>query len=300
MREWNNIDLLITCKEPQFAIVIENKIGSKEHSNQLGRYQRIMTEHYPELRPLYIYLTVDGDDPSEDSWVPYTYADIYRVLNRIREMYQNAIGDDVLVFLDHYLNLLGTRFMNDKELDQLCRQIYKNHRQALDLIWERAKESAVLVEVTNALERDERWQGCYRSSNYVEFVPKSWSRWLPSCSPSDDTYPCVVVNLRSKETSLVYKMSVGPMVDATKRKEIITKLREEAPKFGFERTKSKEIGDKWVRISANNVILEWGEDEEPEPIVIHDAVKKALDELYSKLEKLTPILKQLCSARTSQ
>src|SRR5437870_4902030 len=27
-REWKNIDLLITCKEPRFAVVIENKVGS--------------------------------------------------------------------------------------------------------------------------------------------------------------------------------------------------------------------------------------------------------------------------------
>jgi hypothetical protein len=55
-REWKNIDLLITCKEPRFAIVIENKIGSGEHSNQLSRYQRTMKDHYSPLPALYVYL----------------------------------------------------------------------------------------------------------------------------------------------------------------------------------------------------------------------------------------------------
>jgi hypothetical protein len=31
MREWRNIDLLVTFKEPRFAIAIENKIDSREH-----------------------------------------------------------------------------------------------------------------------------------------------------------------------------------------------------------------------------------------------------------------------------
>ncbi len=31
-REWKNIDLLILCREPRFAVVIENKVGSQEHS----------------------------------------------------------------------------------------------------------------------------------------------------------------------------------------------------------------------------------------------------------------------------
>src|SRR5437016_4278554 len=37
-REWKNIDVLITCREPKFVVVIENKVGSQDHSNQLNRY----------------------------------------------------------------------------------------------------------------------------------------------------------------------------------------------------------------------------------------------------------------------
>src|SRR6266704_3440019 len=33
-REWKHIDLLITCRKPQFVVVIENKVGSYDHSNQ--------------------------------------------------------------------------------------------------------------------------------------------------------------------------------------------------------------------------------------------------------------------------
>ena len=53
-------------------------------------------------------------------------------------------------------------------------------------------------------------------------------------------------------------------------------------------------GEPTDRVSANERVLEWGDDEELEPRVIHDAVKKALDDLYSRLEKLTPVLKRLC------
>ncbi len=134
-----------------------------------------MAEHYPDLRPLYVYLTPDGDDPSDESWLPYTYTDIHRVFQRIRNTYESSIGDDVLVFVDHYLSLLGNRFMHDEELDELCHRIYKNHRQALDLIWERgAPESAPFVELTNLLERDARWHVLYSTNTNVDFVPKNW------------------------------------------------------------------------------------------------------------------------------
>ena len=82
-REWGHIDLLITCEEPPFVIVIENKVGSREHSGQLDRYQKTITNQYPQARPLYVYLTPSGDEPSEKAWVPYGYSDIHRVLKRL-------------------------------------------------------------------------------------------------------------------------------------------------------------------------------------------------------------------------
>jgi PD-(D/E)XK nuclease superfamily len=300
-REWKNIDLLITCKEPRFAVVIENKIGSHEHSNQLSRYQATMRENYPDLPALYVYLTPDADEPSDESWVPYSYADIHRVFERVRETYRNAIGDDILVFLDHYLNLLGTRFMNDEKVDELCRRIYKNHRQALDLIWERvgSPKSAAFGEVVNVVEADVRWRSWHESTNYISLQPKIWLEWLPPFDIGEDKKWWFLVDLRHDGRNLRYSIWVGPMEDATKRKEIITKLRDEIPKFGFERTRAREFHRQWSRISANERVLEWGEDEEPEPDVIRDALKKALDELYSRLEKMTSVLKRLCNLPTS-
>ena len=41
-REWKNIDLLIITNG--FAVCIENKVDSQEHSNQLVRYKEIIKE----------------------------------------------------------------------------------------------------------------------------------------------------------------------------------------------------------------------------------------------------------------
>jgi hypothetical protein len=292
-REWNNIDLLITSKEPRFAVVIENKVGSQEHSNQLSRYQRTMMDHYPDLPALYVYLTPDGEEPSEDSWSPYSYRDIHGVLKRIRDTYQNSIGDEVLVFIDHYLNLLGTRFMTDDKLDRLCRQIYKNHRQALDLIWARVgtPEATELSEVVAILEHDTRWEVLYRSSRYVDILPNGWREWLPWSDPGE-SYP-FCVTIRARDTELGYTMFIGPMDDAEQRREIVTKLREESSNLGFKPTRASEVAGKWARISAVETILKWGEDDEPEPEMIRESVKKKLDELYPKLGKLALVIKPL-------
>src|SRR2546427_5053598 len=94
-REWKNIDLLITCQEPPFVVAIENKVDSHDHSNQLNRYSNIVKR--PRLKPLYVYLTPDGDEPfqeTEEAWLPYKYADIHGVLSRVRDTYQSSIGKD--------------------------------------------------------------------------------------------------------------------------------------------------------------------------------------------------------------
>jgi hypothetical protein len=295
-REWKYIDLLITCKELRFAVVFENKIDTQEHSNQLLRAQWTMTDYYPDLRPLYIYLTPGGDKPSEESWLPYTYADIHRVLQRARNLYQNAIGDDVLVFLDHYLNLLGTRFMNDEKLDELCRRIYKNHRQALDLIWERvgSTKSAALTETADVLEQDPRWHISYRSGKLLDFVPKNWREWLPLFRVGDDPQAWIFVEFASSERALTHAVYVTPLKDASKYEEIVTKLRKEATSFGLKRTQASGIGTQFARITVAERFLEWGEDEEPEPEAIREAAKKTLNDLYPKLEKMALVLKPLC------
>ena len=73
-REWKHIDLLIACQEPRFFVVIENKIRSKEGLDQLRDYKKVMQDHYPDAQPLYVFLTIAADEPSEAKWMPYRHA----------------------------------------------------------------------------------------------------------------------------------------------------------------------------------------------------------------------------------
>src|SRR5439155_20348871 len=132
---------------------------------QLSRYQKTIRDYYPDARPLYVYLTPNSEEPSEDLWIPYSYADIHRVLTRVQTTYKRAIGEDVLVFLDHYRSLIGTRFMNNEELDELCQRIYKNHRPALELIFERGRPTtSVLAEAAAVVRVDPRWHVFYQTA----------------------------------------------------------------------------------------------------------------------------------------
>ena len=47
-REWKNIDILIVLNET--VVCVENKILTKEHSNQLERYKKIIEENFPKMK----------------------------------------------------------------------------------------------------------------------------------------------------------------------------------------------------------------------------------------------------------
>jgi ribosomal protein S8 len=64
-REKSNIDILLKSKNQ--AIIIENKISTQDHSNQLSRYLNIIKkEGYEEKNISLIYLTLFNEEPNEE------------------------------------------------------------------------------------------------------------------------------------------------------------------------------------------------------------------------------------------
>jgi hypothetical protein len=303
-REWKHTDLLIKCKQPPFVVVIENKIRAKEGPDQLSGYKETVEKDYPGA--LYVYLTLKADEPSEDDWMAYSYEAMHGVLKRVRDTNHKAIANEVLVFLDHYLDLIGTRFMDNQNIDELCQKIYKNHRAALDLIIARGKPvSGVLADVANLLNQDGRWEVDPQGPRprCILFRPKAWKDWLPPLglkgASGASWWICVDIRLYDDGTLLGYSVDVAPMTDPQKRVEIVNRLLDECHNFGFERPKSKTVSNNWSRVSAFKRILKWNEDEEPEPDKLREVVKKTLTDLYPKLEKMAQALKPLCKVPAS-
>lgn len=56
-REYCNIDILIINPDNKFVCVIENKIWSGEHSQQLERYAQIINNEFKGYKKLYLFLT---------------------------------------------------------------------------------------------------------------------------------------------------------------------------------------------------------------------------------------------------
>jgi hypothetical protein len=124
------------------------------------------------------------------------------------------IPADVVVFLDHYLNLLRTRFMNDETLDEFCQRIYKKHRRALDSIWERvgSLKSAFFIEVMNVFKNDPRWHVFHKEDTFIQFVPRTWLDWLPPFGIYDESPKYwIIAQLRADKGRVSFNVYVGSM-----------------------------------------------------------------------------------------
>jgi hypothetical protein len=292
-REWRNIDLMVLCATPAFVVAIENKVDSGEHGNQLQKYGEVLAEAFPNAKPLLMFLTTDGSEPSDERWVAYSYGDLYRVLDRCRNSNRGAIGSDVDAFLDHYLRLIGSRFMDDPNIDELCHRIYRNHRQALELIFSRAgAPSARIIGVLEdlLLRQSDRWLVVHKTSKEVHFVPKNWFELFPPIGRKKDAdarawLRCGFWTDEGECTLWVYGY---PTTDPALRRRALTRLTERQDEFGFEKPK-RGITDEWTFLSSDRV-AKWPEDEEPNKDALLAAATEKLDAFWERMSRLPAAL----------
>lgn len=264
-REWNHLDLVIVCRSQKIVVAIENKVDSGEHSGQLSRYEKTVRDEYADLRQMFVFLTPEGDDASDDDWVPYSYGDLHRVLSRVRKTTVGSLGVDVEAFLDHYLSLVRSRMMNDPEIDELCRRIYKNHKAAIDLIVERAGvgTSAVIARLTASIASSpEKWVITKSGQHEVRFMPRSWLKVLPpirrSFAKDEAVRRCwVACYLWNKDGQLQFSVWVLKTADPILQERVLQRLIRTPEEFGFAYPKRKtRFTKEWTPL-LEEMIAEW-------------------------------------------
>lgn len=291
-RERWRIDLLILCREPAFVVAIENKVDSGEHSGQLKRYEESVRRELAQVagsdgsRAMFVFLTPSGSEASDDDWMAYSYAQLFRVFARVRRAAAGSLGADVGVFVDHYLNLIGSRMMDDPSIEELCRRIYQNHRRAIDLLVERVgPTTSGVTRMAETVLRDLADQWVVRSvrASVIHFVPISWLGALagPDGHPPEQAPANFFLELQVNPAKAHLRVIVGPARDPLLRKRIIERLLLQGNRFGFA-MKKKNVTDVWTRVYAKT-FLTWDEDADPSFTDVSTALKKVLADLGPRL-----------------
>jgi hypothetical protein len=253
-RELRNIDILLLDEDQRIAVIIENKIGSGEHSNQLARYLESVRRDYAEWRVIPVFLTPDGAAPSDLTYLAIDYGAVSKIILSLAESQRSNLEPEVCGLLKHYAKLLRRYVVEDSEIADLCRQIYAKHQRAIDLIVEhrpgdREMRNAFiedLIAQTDELIQDEH------SKSGVRFLPQAWD--LPELRHSEGwtaTRRILLFDFNSRQRSLTLTLVVGPG-DPKIRSTVIEAARAAGHPF----RPSTKPGPLWTQLYSESVLKE--------------------------------------------
>lgn len=150
-REWKNIDVLIKLESA--VVCVENKVLSKEHSNQLKRYKEIIETQFPHHKQTFVYLTPEGvsSESESETYEPISYEFIVNTLERIISVYGESLNEQVGNYIKDYITIIKRELMGTDNLTELSKKIYQNHKELFDFIIERKPD--VLDEIRGVFNR---------------------------------------------------------------------------------------------------------------------------------------------------
>ncbi len=116
--ERNRIDILIST--PTDIIVVENKIKSSQHSNQLENYKQYCNKVFPGHRKHFFFLTLIDEKTNDMDWQRLSYSTIFNHLSTLRLKANNthsSIISEYLVFLERLVSVFQHFKENVKDYD---------------------------------------------------------------------------------------------------------------------------------------------------------------------------------------
>lgn len=291
-REWRQIDVLVIDRENKLLVLIENKIKSGESKNQLAKYLDIVKREFPDFKILPVFLTLEGQPSKDDDaceYISYSHAQVLLVLERILRQRSSQIPEAVVMFLEHYLDTLRRLTMQDDDLTELCRTIYRQHRAAIDLIVEYGMVSAFTEAVSNALDALGDHEILHRAAKSVWFLPASWAKIVPENGIiwtflKRSVSVCCWIEQTPTRSRLIFEVS--DMKDPELRMACVKALRDE----GFKLTnKAFEEGTKCSRFyTSSQTVSDWTNEQK-----VADAVGKLFAKAEPYFEKTAAVFRKV-------
>ncbi len=286
-RETKDIDLFLLSEAKSVVIIIENKIGSHEHAStgfdsQLDKYRTYIEGSFSRIKTkIYVYLTPQEESPSDpDNWQVLSYSTIVGIIEELFADNKDRLAPDVKVLIQNYIDIIRRDIVEDNELNNLCNEIYRKHRKALDLIYSHSDMGMnptmrVLTEVLRELsddgkiEYDPKDRTVFHTPTMTEYLPKlnepksSWN--------SNYTYN-YWFKIDDERISLVFEIGYLGVEDTTKAK--LDGL------FKTRHPKNKKKTDKYKRLETTK----WVELDEYDEDKKKDIIKQLINEEVLKKE----------------
>ncbi len=275
------IDIVMESKNNKVIFIIENKIWSGEGDNQLEDYKNYIDEKYSDYNRIFLFLTPEKERKEKyKGYIHITYSMIYSVLNCVLQ--ENQIKFEIGVIIRQYEEIIGRYIMGsiDKEMIDLCRKLYVEHKEALDKIMQYGNTTYYLTEVINEiLDNEQIYNGKVILKNYghIVYLPhcKSETREKLQCGfQKDREYLALTISIEIKDENVtIYLQGSGRNENNTaEQNNNYDKL-----KNIFEKDLNKKINKwGWYILTDTNFKSEVYTNNE-------EYIKKVKDSLYDKL-----------------
>ena len=203
-------------------------------------------------------LNVSGEEPSDgDYYVGVTYDEVCDIIERLLKMRASTIGDDVATALSHYVTMVRRRVMPDREIQELCRRIYRKHQVALDLIFEHRpdRQGEIRDALLEIMTEDPELTVDQSPKAFIRFLPVSWDRPELQVAQGDTKTGRLLFFefLNSSQwnpNSLGLKLTLGPGDENVRRQ-----IYEAATKAGSPFQPSRKgLAGKWVQLFWKDIL----------------------------------------------
>ena len=283
-REWKNIDILIILEG--VVVCIENKVLSKEHSNQLKRYKEIIEKQFPDYQQTFVYLTPDGEDSEEetDTYEPISYEFIVDSLDRILSVYGESLNEQVKNYIKDYVTIIKRELMGTDKLTELSKKIYQNHKELFDFINEHKPD--IMDEMGVILKNQLKSKGYIIGSSSkkrvrfttqsildLTYINKNVKWWK-----NGESFLFEFI-LYEEKNKLIFKVVISPSdkdYDVNRLKEMLLEIEDFA----------EPRGKKWMVTQRKNYAYDYSSISDKTP----DEIKEEMDKV---IEKVMPVLSKV-------
>lgn len=283
-REWQNIDLLLILEDEKledekYVIAIENKIGSQEHGDQLSRYRKIIETEFEDSRKIFVYLTPDEATPRSDSeWITFNYRIIGDLIEDTIENKKSSLNENVINFILHYKTILRRHIVGESEIERICKQIYKKHQQALDLIFQHKPDMQKTISeyLKSIISKSD--ETIYDSSgktnvdfttptleNLVEKISEGWTK----------SKRILLFDFENTDNHLVLRLYVGPG-NLDYRERLLRFFKEDKQETKLFKLAQRTFGKKWHRVYQKEFLRKQDYDD-----TTFDELKEKIDKKFA-------------------
>lgn len=275
-REDMRIDVLAWSEKNKTVLIIENKVDASEGDGQLKDYRNKIFLRFKQWKKLFIYLTVDGEDPSDDEWwVPVSYSDILDILNDALRVHHGTIGEDALIFIRHYIELIRRNIVNDcnDELKEDCKKLYEKHKNIFKFILNNL-DNPIITASDNFLSKNSLIE-VFRNKTRLAFLPADLFNKIPDVNLTrgwNKQLKPILFWYSFDDSKIKIVFEVGPWDEIPARNSLIQIL-------------NKKIWNEHRGARSDTYSRIWSRTEQISDIDDSDEVLKVMESLFNKLSE---------------